>query len=119
MSVDAEILNRPVAASACPVESTFAIVGGRWKPTILFHLAKGKLRFSELKRAAPLASDRMLTRSLKELERDGLVERTVFAGAPVRVEYSLTPSGHTLIPVLKSMCTWGEQHWRLDGEPGL
>lgn len=115
MSVASETINRPVAASSCPVESTVAVIGGRWKPVILFHLVKGKLRFSELKRAVPTASDRMLTRSLKELERDGLVNRSVFAEVPVRVEYSLTPSGETLIPVLNAMCAWGVQHWRPNG----
>ena len=113
MSVPKEILNRPVAASDCPAKSAVAVIGGRWKSIILFYLVENALRFSELKRAIPNVSDRMLTRSLKELERDGLIQRAVFAEVPVRAEYSLTSSGKGLIPVLNAMSEWGQEHWNM------
>lgn len=107
MTVHLETLSRRLAVSSCPVESTFAVIGGRWKPVILFHLVRGKLRFSELKRSVPAASVRILARLLKELERDELVNWSVFAEVPFRVGYSLTPPGETLIPVPNAMCDWG------------
>ena len=113
MSASSEILNRPIAASTCPVESAVAVIGGRWKPIILFYLVEKALRFSEIRRAIPNVSDRMLTRSLKELERDGLIKRAIFAEVPVRAEYSLTSSGKGLIPVLDAMSQWGQEHWNM------
>lgn len=107
-----EILNHSIALSPCPVENTVAVVGGRWKLVILFHLISEKRRYSELQRLVPSASDRMLSRALKELARDGLVKREAFAEVPVRVEYSLTAAGETLVPLLNAMCDWGEQHWK-------
>lgn len=111
MSVNREILNRPIDLTPCPVESTVALIGGRWKPIILFHLVGRTLRYSELQRLVPGASDRMLSRALKELARDGLVHREAYAEVPVRVEYSLTASGQTLYPLLDAMSEWGERHW--------
>jgi DNA-binding HxlR family transcriptional regulator len=100
-------LTIPEKESECAVEATVAVIGGKWKPIILFHLLAGSKRFSELQRAVPQASDRMLTRSLRELEQDKLVERTIFAEVPVRVEYALTADGRSLIPVLNAMSRWG------------
>lgn len=99
--------SRPVSQKDCAVETTVAVIGGKWKPILLFHLLSGVKRFSELQRLVPQASDRMLTRSLRELEQDRLVVREVFAEVPVRVEYSLSPDGETLIPVLNAMSDWG------------
>ncbi len=93
----------------CPVEVAVAIVGGKWKPVLLFHLMMGSKRYSELQKLVSKASDRMLTRSLRELERDGLVDREVFAEVPTRVEYSLTTDGKTLYPILVEMSRWGTQ----------
>ncbi len=95
------------AVERCPVETTVEIIGGKWKTVLMYHLVSGEKRFSQLQRLAPLASDRMLTRSLKELEADGLVRREVFAEVPVRVEYSLTQDGQTLVPILNAMGEWG------------
>lgn len=91
----------------CPVEVAVALIGGKWKPVLLFHLMAGAKRYSQLQRLIPNASDRMLTRSLRELERDGLVDREVFAEVPARVEYSLTTDGETLYPILAEMSRWG------------
>ena len=99
----------PISEKDCAVESTVAVIGGKWKPILLFHMLSGAKRFSELQRLVPQASDRMLTRSLRELEQDRLVTRQVFAEVPVRVEYSLSPDGETLIPILNAMSDWGRQ----------
>lgn len=92
---------------SCPVETTVAVIGGKWKPILLFHLLSGEKRFSELKRLVPGASDRMLTKSLRELEEDMLIHREVFAEVPVRVEYRLAKDGESLIPILNAMSAWG------------
>lgn len=100
-------LELDLTVDECPVEVAVAIIGGKWKPVLLFHLMLGAKRYSELQRLVPKASDRMLTRSLRELEKDGLVHREVFAEVPVRVEYSLTTDGKTLYPILAEMSRWG------------
>jgi len=94
----------------CPVKLTAEIIGGKWKPLILFFLEGGTRRFSELQRLIPGTTKKMLTKHLRELERDGLVHRTVFAQVPPRVEYSLTKHGVSLRPVLVSMSAWGKKH---------
>lgn len=93
----------------CPVEFAVALIGGKWKPVLLYHLMTGAKRYSELQRLVSKASDRMLTRSLRELESDKLVHREIFAEVPVRVEYSLTEDGKTLYPILVAMSKWGTQ----------
>ena len=97
----------PDDQSECAVEATVAVIGGKWKPILLFHLVAGPKRFSELQRLLPQASDRMLMRSLRELERDRLIIRKVFAEVPARVEYSLTKDGFSLVPVLNAMSIAG------------
>ncbi len=91
----------------CPVEVTLAVIGGKWKTLILYHLIDHTLRFSELKRTIPEITQRMLTNQLRELERDGVVHRKVFPEVPVRVEYSLTEDGYSLVPILEALCEWG------------
>jgi DNA-binding HxlR family transcriptional regulator len=95
----------------CPIEATLAVVGGKWKALILFHLFDGgTLRFAELRNKIPDISERMLVKQLRELEADSVVEREVFAEVPPRVEYSLTSYGRTLKPVSDAMCKWGSRH---------
>ncbi|MGL4405749.1 MAG: winged helix-turn-helix transcriptional regulator [Notoacmeibacter sp.] len=97
----------PQSQANCAVEATVAVIGGKWKPILLFHLLSGQKRYSELQKLIAQASDRMLTRSLRELEQDRLISRTVYAEVPTRVEYALTKDGHSLIPVLNAMSAWG------------
>ncbi len=92
----------------CPVEATLDVLGGRWKGAILYELAREPQRFGALQRAFPLLAQRSLTTQLRELERDGVVHREVFAQVPPKVEYSLTPRGHELVPILRLMSAWGE-----------
>jgi DNA-binding HxlR family transcriptional regulator len=97
----------------CPVEQALDIVGGRWKAILLFHLFTNPvLRFGELRRRIPGATQRMLTLQLRELERDGCIERKAYSEVPPRVEYSITPFGLTLKPVVSALCDWGLEHAR-------
>ena len=91
----------------CPAEITLTIIGGRWKVILLYHLFQGVKRFSELQRAVVGITQKMLTQQLREMERDGLVHREVYPEVPPKVEYSLTPLGRTLEPVVGAMCDWG------------
>lgn len=94
----------------CPVEATMSLIGGKYKPIILYHLIGHTLRFSELQRIIPQATQKMLTQQLRELEADGLIHREVYPVIPPKTEYSLTEYGASLEPVLKAMCDWGNEH---------
>ncbi|MDK4716034.1 helix-turn-helix domain-containing protein [Rhizobium sp. CNPSo 4039] len=96
--------------SGCAVELTLSVIGGVWKPLILFNLLQGKKRFMELTRLIPSATQRMLTLQLRELEADGLVTRHVFPEVPPRVEYEATALARTLGPVMLSLRDWGERY---------
>lgn len=105
MGFDMKRLN---SKSGCSVEVTLSVIGGTWKPIILFKLmTQKKMRFMELSREIPNVTQRMLTLQLRELESDGIVERTVHAEVPPRVDYELTELGMTLKPVLLAMRIWG------------
>ena len=92
----------------CFFELTLGVIGGKWKPVIIFHIAMiGIMRFGELKRSIPEITQRMLTKQLRELEADGLVHRHVYRQVPPKVEYSLKPPAVKLIPILLQMREWG------------
>lgn len=91
----------------CGIELTLAVIGGKWKAAILYHLAKQTMRFSELQRQFTDTTRKMLTQQLRELERDGLVHREVYPQVPPKVEYWLTDRGQSIKPVLDLMCEWG------------
>ncbi|MFC3067721.1 winged helix-turn-helix transcriptional regulator [Phenylobacterium soli] len=99
---------RRAGRTGCAVETTLSVIGGTWKPVLLFHLLDGKLRFNALCRLTPAATPRMITLQLRELEADGVIRRIVYPEVPPKVEYELTPLGRTLEPVLLSMRAWGE-----------
>jgi DNA-binding HxlR family transcriptional regulator len=100
----------------CPVETTLGVIGGKWKPLILYYLIQGTRRYNQLKRMLPHVTPQMLTLQLRELERDGVVVRTVYAEVPPKVEYALTELGRSLEPILLAMLDWGERYQRR-GEP--
>lgn len=97
-------------STKCPAEVTLAVIGGRWKVLILYQLFQGVRRFSELQRALGGVTQKVLTQQLRELERDGIVQRTVYPQVPPKVDYRLTPLGETLRPVIGAMCRWGARH---------
>lgn len=104
------------AVLQCPVEVTLGIIGGKWKPLILYYLMQGTRRFNELKRMLPQVTPQMLTAQLRELEHDGIVHREVYAMVPPKVEYSLTGLGRSLEPLLLAMLKWGEEY-QLQAQP--
>ena len=83
------------------------IIEGKWKALVMYHLRKGPLRTSEIRRHIPKITQKMLTQQLRELESDGLVMRRVYDNIPPKVDYSLTPLGETTKPILNSLCAWG------------
>ena len=94
----------------CPVEATLSLIGGKYKAIILWHLMNHTLRYSELHKRMPNATDKMLTQQLRELEKDGLISRKVYSVVPPKTEYSLTDFGKTLFPILDAMCDWGKDY---------
>lgn len=98
------------ATAASGIEDAIQMLEGRWKLVILFNLFGGKkLRFSDLERAIPAISQKMLTQQLRQLEQDGIVTRTVHAQVPPKVEYEMTAWGQSLCPALNELLTWAEK----------
>jgi DNA-binding HxlR family transcriptional regulator len=94
----------------CPVEAALDVIGGKWKPVILWWLHQRTWRFAELRRQIPAITEKMLTQQLRELEADGIVARRVYPTVPPKVEYSLTEYGRSLKRALRAICDWGRQH---------
>lgn len=93
-----------------PVNTTLKVLGGKWKPLILWYLNQETLRFSQLSKEIVGITQKMLTQQLRELEEDGLVSRKVYPEVPPKVEYSITEYGQTLEPVLDALAKWGKKH---------
>jgi DNA-binding HxlR family transcriptional regulator len=94
----------------CPVEATIDVIGGKWKPLILWWLHQRTHRFAELRRLMPGITEKMLTQQLRELEADGIVHRRIYPTVPPKVEYSLTEYGGSLKRALQAICDWGRIH---------
>ena len=103
----------------CNVSVTLDIIGGKWKSLILWQLSFKTLRFSQLQRRLTKVTQKMLTQQLRELERDGLISRKVYAEVPPRVEYSLTTRGESVVPILKLMYQWGEEYLVATDSPAV
>ena len=102
---------------AWPIEATMDVIGGKWKQLIIYQLKDGTLRFNQIMdKVEPKITQRMLTKELREMEKDGLVIRKVYAVVPPKVEYSLTEKAHSLIPILDQLCDWGSDHMADDIE---
>jgi DNA-binding HxlR family transcriptional regulator len=99
----------------CPVTTALAVIGGKWKVIILWHLQDGVKRFGELQRQVKGISQKMLTQELRDLEETGLVSRKVYPVVPPKVEYSLTETGWSLKPVLEQLSAWGTDYRRRRG----
>jgi len=98
---------KPPCNSGCPVEAALEAIGGKWKGLILYHLKDDTRRFNALKRELPGITQRMLTKQLRELEDEQIVDRKVYAQVPPKVEYSLSEFGQTLVPVINELQVWG------------
>ncbi|MFR8035404.1 MAG: winged helix-turn-helix transcriptional regulator [Lachnospiraceae bacterium] len=96
--------------SACPVETTLTLIGDKWKVLILRDLMPGTKRFGELKKSIGSVSQKVLTAQLRDMEKNGLLTRTVYAEVPPRVEYTLTDLGKSLKPILDAMWDWGQEY---------
>jgi DNA-binding HxlR family transcriptional regulator len=94
----------------CGLDAALRLIGGKWKPLILFFLARGPMRYGELKRSIEGVSDKMLIQHLKEMERHGIISRTDHGEMPPRVDYALTELGQSLSGAFVSLCEWGEAH---------
>ena len=99
----------------CPVETTIRMIGGKYKAIILWHLVDSIIRFGELRRLIPQATQKMLTQQLRELESDGLVIRTVYPVVPQKVEYQLSDLGRSIKPILDAMRLWGTDYLTNNG----
>lgn len=107
-SVNSE--NKRILRAECAEIYAANLIGGQWTLAICCHLAKGKLRFGELKKRIPNITERMLTLQLRKMEANKLVKRTVYAEVPPKVEYELTKSGLQLKPILEQLDEWGKKH---------
>ena len=93
----------------CPVEATLFLIGGKYKPLILWHLIDKPLHYMELQRLIPKATPKMLSQQLHDLEECGMIDREVIPEKPPKTLYSLTEFGRSIIPVLDYMCSWGTE----------
>ena len=96
-----------IKAYQCPVEAAMDVIGGKYKAQIVYELMLGTKRYSEIQKALPQATPRMLSKQLKELEEDGIVNRVLYPVVPPKTEYSLTEMGKTLVPIVDALCKWG------------
>ncbi|MCD7868259.1 MAG: helix-turn-helix transcriptional regulator [Clostridiales bacterium] len=117
METEKDILATPAGElPACPVETTLTLISDKWKVLILRDLMPGTKRFGELKKSIGHVSQKVLTTQLRQMEKSGLVIRTVFPEVPPHVEYTLTDLGYSLKPILDAMWKWGENYKALNGQ---
>jgi DNA-binding HxlR family transcriptional regulator len=95
----------------CPVQATINVLSGKWKVQAVWRLSFGSLRFAELRDLLRGVSEKVLTAQLRELEKDGIVNRAAVHSSPPKVTYSLSASGQTLIPLLEGLCDWGSKQF--------
>ena len=102
----------------CPVEATLSLIGGKYKPLILWHLIGHPLHYMQLQRLIPNATPKMLSQQLHDLENSGLIHREVIPEKPPKTVYSLTQFGQSIVPILDAMCQWGSHYlYSLDVQP--
>jgi DNA-binding HxlR family transcriptional regulator len=100
----------PVTGFSCGLDATLRVISGKWKPLILYFLRQGPTRYGELRKAVRGVSDKMLIQHLKEMEAHGIVTRHDYHEVPPRVDYGLTPLGHSLSEALVPLCNWGTEN---------
>ncbi len=101
-------MTKKIVKNNCPIRATLKIIGGKWKLLIIYQVKEEKKRFGELLKILPDITKQMLTKNLRELEKDGIINRKIYPVVPPKVEYSLTKDGETLIPVLEIIEAWGK-----------
>lgn len=101
----------------CPVQAAMHIVGGKYKALIIWNLIDSTLRYNEIQKAIPDVTPKMLSLQLKELEADGIINRVLYPVVPPKTEYSLTELGQTLVPIIKDLCWWSEEYYRICDVP--
>ncbi|OBR94351.1 MULTISPECIES: helix-turn-helix domain-containing protein [Clostridium] len=101
----------------CAVEAAMDIVGGKYKAIIIYELIDKTLRYNEIQKCIPQATPKMLSHQLKELKNDGIINRVLYPVVPPKTEYSLTELGKTFVPIVKSLCKWGEDYFQLNDVP--
>ena len=101
----------------CPVEAAMDVIGGKYKALIVYELMSGTKRYHEIARAVSQATPRMLSKQLKELEEDGVINRVMYPVVPPKTEYSLTETGQTLVPIVDALCRWGIHYFEVAGVP--
>jgi DNA-binding HxlR family transcriptional regulator len=104
------MLKKYQEATQCPITATIDVIGGKWKPIIIYVLMDGPLRFGELHKTIPGMALKVLSRQLKELEQDGIILRKAFAEVPPKVEYSLSPKGESLREIMHLLTDWSTRH---------
>ncbi len=97
----------------CPVQAAINVLSGKWKVQAVWHLSFGPRRFAELRDLLRGVSEKVLAAQLRELEKDGVVNRMALCSSPPKVTYSLSRSGRTLIPLLEDLCDWGSKQFRI------
>lgn len=110
MALTDDTASDPVLGFSCGLDATLKVIAGKWKPLIIYFLIQGPCRYGELKRAVQGVSDKMLIQQLKELDADGIVTRRDHQEVPPRVDYTLTPLGHSLAQALVPLCNWGSDN---------
>jgi DNA-binding HxlR family transcriptional regulator len=103
-------MQRSPPIGKCPIQISLSVIGGKWKPVILWFLKDKPVRFSEIQRKIPGITQMMLTKQLRELVTDGMIERTVFPEVPPRVEYNITDDGRSVFPILVALNEWGNEY---------
>jgi len=101
----------------CAVEAAISLIDGKWKCVVMYHLLDGTMRFNEIRRRVLGVTQRTLTNQLRELEVDGLIVRKIYPQIPPKVEYSLSPLGRSLEPVLRALKAWGDANIGLFARP--
>ncbi len=104
------VMGQVFSRSNCPVRDVIDNIGGKWNTLMILALAEGPMRFSALRRLIPDISQRMLTQTLRDLQRDGYIDRTVFPTQPPSVEYRLTPLGQSFLSLVKQLVDWSTEH---------
>lgn len=107
---DKKIKENTISYVNCPVTNCMSVIGGKWKTIIIYLISIGINRFGVMQRSIEGISKHMLTTQLRELEKDGILKRKIFAEIPPRVEYSITAKGKTISPIIESMKIWGEEN---------